>query len=68
MSEFSEGVWVKGKKTITGHWRYNWAADSFTICLDQKDSTTGRPKMIVTRNDTPEFNGWKLQRIALGIS
>lgn len=62
MSNWNKAVWKKGKQKITGSWIYNWAADRFTIWLDEKDELTGQSRKFVVGGDHPEFNGWKLVR------
>lgn len=60
-----KGIWKKGKKTLEGWWSYNRGSDTFsiTIKLKRRDSITGESeRRFVTHNDTPEFNGWKLQQ------
>lgn len=54
------GIWVNGKKTLTGEWRYNWNSGSFTIWLDSKDRITGEYRVLTTYNDEPEWGNWKL--------
>ena len=55
----TRATWKNGKRTVTGKWRYNWSADSFTVTLDTIDRITGQNKVIVTTNDTPEWGNWK---------
>lgn len=57
-----DGIWVNGKKTVTGKWCYNWGSDTFTIRLNSKDSITGESKCFRVTGDTPEWGNWKLQR------
>ena len=58
-----KGIWKKGKRTIRGWWVYNWAADNFSVEIDQKDKLTGSQiRRFKVYADTPEWNGWKLLR------
>ncbi len=57
------GTWTKGKRKITGWWEYYRPSDTFTIVLDSKDPVTGQERRVVTHNDKPEFNGWKLEEV-----
>lgn len=57
---FKVASWKKGKKTITGIWKYNWQKNKFTIILDSKNRITGTNIKVETFGDTPEWNGWKL--------
>lgn len=59
---FCPGVWKRGKKTVTGEWRYNTQNDTFTILLDSIDSVTGNQRTVVSYDDQPEWNGWKLEK------
>ena len=57
------GKWRKGKKTIKGRWFYHRAADRFMIEVFKKDSITGdKIQRFNICGDTPEWNGWKLER------
>lgn len=56
---YTKATWKNGKKKVTGHWIYNWAADSFTIILNSKDPITNRERIINTYNDVPEWGNWK---------
>ena len=58
----SEGVWVNGKKVVTGCWTYNWASDRFQIVLNVRDGITGGKKRFVVVGDSPEWGNWKLTR------
>lgn len=51
-------VWSNGKREVTGTWQYNWASDSFTIFLDEKDETTGQEKVFKVYGDSPEWGNW----------
>lgn len=61
-------TWTNGKRSITGWWIYQWAAQRFYIELDSRDRITGQPRSFVTDNDTPEWGRWKLVRPAATIS
>ena len=54
-----KAVWRKGKKTITGKWAHDWAADRFHIRLASLDEITGRTRELFVSGDKPDFNGWK---------
>ena len=56
----TKASWIKGKKRMTGYWKYQWASARFIIVLDSKDPVTGRQRELITAADKPEFNGWKL--------
>lgn len=50
----NRATWKRGKQTVTGSWEYHWASDSFMIVLDR------RKHVIITKNETPEWETWKL--------
>ncbi len=57
------GVWTKGKRTIKGFWDYNWAANNFQVVINVRDALSGaKSRSFTVYDDTPEWNGWKLQR------
>ncbi len=59
----TEATWEKGKRTIKGCWRYNWAANNFTVTIYKRDPITGDSKRTFrVYDDTPEWNGWKLRK------
>lgn len=55
-----QASWKKGKKIITGIWRWNWASQRFIIQLDKKCKISGNTIIIETSGEHPNFNGWKL--------
>ena len=58
-----EATWKKGKRTIKGWYSYNYAANSFNITVRVRDTLTGDSERdLIVYGDTPEWNGWKLQR------
>jgi len=57
-----KGVWSKGAKKLTGHWEYNWPADRFDVVLDSRDRVTGETRRFSVYGETPEWNGWELER------
>jgi hypothetical protein len=58
-----EAVWTKGKRTVKGRYSYNRAGDFFYVEVDMKDPLTGsNHRSFTVYDDTPEWNGWKLQR------
>ena len=57
-----EATWTKGQRTIKGWYSYNCARDNFTVEIDVKDTLTGADtRRFTVYDDTPEWNGWKLQ-------
>jgi hypothetical protein len=58
---FKKASWTNGKKELTGSWRYNWSADSFTISLDSRDRITGEYRSFIVNGDKPEWGNWKLK-------
>ena len=59
------GTWVKGKKSLTGYWDYNWAAQRFHVCIELRrpDYISGESERCFdVYDDKPNFNGWVLQR------
>jgi hypothetical protein len=60
MSEWRDGKWTKGNRTIEGKWRYIWASNCFSIVLNSKDRITGETRKTVSFDEQPNFNGWKL--------
>lgn len=57
-----KGIWIKGKKKVTGEWEYCWSGDYFVVRLDSKDTVTGQHRSFRVYDDHPEFNGFKLVR------
>lgn len=58
-----DGVWINGKRTITGKWIYDWASDSFSIYLNSRDSITGEYRRMRIKGDSPEWGNWKLKEM-----
>ncbi len=57
----TKAKWRKGKRIITGSYRYNRHSDTFTIWLDKPsyDKTTGQSNSpFTTSDDHAGFNGW----------
>lgn len=55
-----EAVWINGKRTVKGRWKYYRPGDFFTIELDQRDRTTGaRTKTFRVYGEAPEWGNWK---------
>ncbi len=62
-SKVTKAVWKKGKRIIEGWYSYNRAAENFSIVVKIRDTLTGESERRFTvYDDTPEWNGWKLQR------
>ena len=59
---WKRGTWKKGRRTLTGQWRWDWARQRFFIHLNSRDPVTGEARRLEVSGDEPEFNGWQLVR------
>ena len=55
-------IWIKGKKRIKGVWSYSWNKDAFIINIFKRCPISGQAIEFRIHGDTPEFNGWKLEK------
>lgn len=55
-------TWVKGKKKIKGYWTYSKFKNVFYINIFKKCPITGQSINLEIKGDTPEFNGWCLDK------
>jgi len=56
----TKAKWTDGKTIITGEWEYRRSCDNFAVRLDSTDPITGRQRMFVVYDDTPEWGKFKL--------
>lgn len=54
------GTWRNGKRSVSGRWMYDSAAQRFRIELDSVDRTTGERRRVITAGEFPEWGKWKL--------
>ena len=59
---FNKAEWFRGRKKVTGMWRYNIPNNNFTIILDAKCPYTGDRVKFTTNDDDVGFNGWILRK------
>jgi hypothetical protein len=54
--DWTDATWVRKDKRIHGSWTYNWAGDFFIVEYGRQE------RRIRVFGDTPEWDGWKLER------